>query len=116
MFYLKLPQSIFIIQPIIFFIFVSVFRLYIPILISFITKKITVPTAVIYGAGINGNNLFNNLKNFSIKYFIDDDFLMIGKNISNKKIYAFEKINNYKEDNITHVFVSFSIQALNKKD
>ena len=114
-FYLKLPKSIFIIQPIIFFIFVSVFRLYIPILITFITKKITVPTAVIYGAGINGNNLFNNLKNFSIKYFIDDDFLMIGKNISNKKIYAFEKINNYKEDNITHVFVSFSISSFEQK-
>lgn len=115
MFYLKLPQSIFIIQPIIFFIFVSVFRLYIPILISFISKKITVPSAVIYGAGINGNNLFNNLKNFSIKYFIDDNLLMIGKNISNKKIYAFEKIKNYKEDNVTHVFVSFKIRSFEQK-
>lgn len=115
MFYLKLPQSIFIIQPIIFFIFVSVFRLYIPILISFISKKITVPSAVIYGAGINGNNLFNNLKNFSIKYFIDDNPLMIGKNISNKKIYAFKKITNYKEDNVTHVFVSFKIISFEQK-
>ncbi len=115
MFYLKLPQSIFIIQPIIFFIFVSVFRLYIPILISFISKKITVPSAVIYGAGINGNNLFNNLKNFSIKYFIDDNPSMIGKNISNKKIYAFKKITNYKEDNVTHVFVSFKIRSFEQK-
>ncbi len=114
-FYLKLPQSIFIIQPIIFFICVSAFRLYIPIFISFISKKITVPSAVIYGAGINGNNLFNNLKNFSIKYFIDDNLLMIGKNISNKKIYAFEKIKNYKEDNITHVFVSFKIRSFEQK-
>ena len=110
-YFLNLPKSITVIQPLIFFLLISIFRFCIPILIKLINKNISIPNAVIYGAGSNGSEILNNIKNFKIKYFIDDDTSLIGKNISNKKIFFSKtKINDFKKDDITHVFVSFKIK------
>lgn len=114
-YYFRIPISITVIQPIIFFLLVSIFRLFIPLLVNLINKKIKIPNAVIYGAGSNGSYLFNNLQLFNIKYFIDDDKDLIGKKISTKKIYTFDQINSYKKDKITHVFISFKIKNLEQK-
>ena len=114
-YHLGIPKSLIVIQPIVFFIFISVFRLYIPNIISLINNKKIIPFAVIYGAGDNGSNILNNLKTYNIRYFIDDNESVVGKNISNKKIYSFNKISSYENDKITHVFISFKIKNFDHK-
>ena len=114
-YYFQISISITLIQPIIFFLFVLIFRLLIPLFVNLINNKIKIPNVVIYGAGSKGGYLFNNFKLFNIKYFIDDDPNLIGKNISTKKIYTFDKIYSYKKDKITHAFISFKIKSLEHK-
>lgn len=114
-YYLGIPKSLIVIQSIVFFIFISIFRLYIPNFIFLINIKKIIPFAIIYGAGDNGSNILNNLKNYNIRYFIDDDESVVGKNISNKKIYSFNKIFSYEKDKITHVFISFKIKNFDHK-
>ncbi len=94
-----IPRTIGLIQPIIFYIFISFWRMLLKYLISIIlnqnlTEKSKVK-ALVYGSGNAGRQLVRAIQDISeikIKGFIDDDKNQQGCFIDGKEIYSREKL------------------------
>ncbi len=97
-----------IVQPLIFFVLVTLSRLLISsIILNFTQDKNIIQNAVIYGAGSSGILISNLLKHYNILYFFDDDSSKWYKKINGIKILPFDSIKNHLiGNNISKIFVS----------
>jgi FlaA1/EpsC-like NDP-sugar epimerase len=88
-----LPRSLAIIQPIIFFLLVCMFRIFVSYVVLFLNKESLEGqiNILIYGAGSGGNEfvtLFRNRKIYKVLGFIDDSETKIGSYLNGIKIYS----------------------------
>ena len=90
----SVPRTIGFIQPILLLIFIGASRFFAKNLLgdqySKILKYSSIPGVLVYGAGINGIQLVNAMKNsreMRIKGFLDDDYRLHGNTISGLTIY-----------------------------
>ncbi len=113
------PRSIAILQPIIFFILVCIFRTFVSYIILFLNKdnlknKINI---LIYGAGYGGNELLNYINqksNYKVYGFIDDNPKKTGSYLNGIKIFNYKKVENLISKNkIQKIFIS--IPSLDKE-
>ena len=113
------PRSIAILQPIIFFILVCIFRTFVSYTILFLNKenlrnKINI---LIYGAGYGGNeflNYINQKNNYKVFGFIDDNTKKTGSYLNGIKIFNIQNIESLiSKNNIKKVFIS--IPSLDKE-
>ncbi len=113
------PRSIAILQPIIFFILVCIFRTFVSYIILFLNKdnlksKINI---LIYGAGYGGNeflNYINQKNNYKVFGFIDDNPKKTGSYLNGVKIFNYKKIEDLIIKNkIEKIFIS--IPSLDKE-
>ena len=113
------PRSIAILQPIIFFILVCIFRTFVSYVILFLNKensknKINI---LIYGAGYGGNeflNYINQKNNYKVFGFIDDNEKKNGSYLNGIKIFNYNNIQNLIIKNkIKKIFIS--IPSLDKE-
>lgn len=97
-----------------FFLFYSVFFFIMLInsrlLIIYVINELTSirnDYALIYGAGEAGTLILNKLKNYKIKYFVDDDINKIGRKIDSIKVIPSSKLNEViSTENIKCIFLA----------
>ncbi len=87
------PRSLVIIQPVLFFLLVCFFRIFVSYIVLFLFKERLGDQVniLIYGAGSGGNELLTLLSNrntFKVAGFIDDSDTKIGSYINGIKIYS----------------------------
>ena len=114
------PRSIGIIQPVIFFIMLSISRiLYMTIINAVLSENKFSKNIIIYGAGSAGiqvESLISQIGKYKIIGFIDDDINKVGRRLLQHKIYSFEEIKNDKSNkNINEILVSITNLDLVKK-
>ena len=88
-----IPRSLAVIQPIIFFLLVCMFRIFVSYIVLFLSKESLRDqiNILIYGAGSGGNELLTLLSNrkvYKVLGFIDDSKIKIGSYLNGIKIYS----------------------------
>lgn len=119
----NVPRTLGIIQPILFFIFVGLSRIFIRYFLNTVSSN-AINTkkkykALIYGAGEAGRQLsstFSSSNGIKLKGFIDDDKKLHGKIINGSRIYSSKNLNKIiKLLEITHIFLAIPSVGRNQR-
>lgn len=115
---IEIPRSIAIIQPIIFYFMLCLYRISIALQRG-PDKNNNIPNLVIYGAGTAGSQLLDSIQNnntYNVVAFIDKDIEKNKKSISGIKIYSENSLERLiKEHSINDIIVAIPSMKLSER-